>query len=98
MHYGPVAPVLRVLRYYTCGSCAIISILLVYYGPVVLVLCVLRHYTCGTLPALGDHLHKPGKGLEIETYRDTQTERETKVILETGRPRCPLYCVPGQLI
>ena len=38
-----------------------------------------------------------GKGLEIETHKDTQTE--TWVILETGMlQECPLYCVQGQLI
>ena len=42
-------------------------------------------------------VREPGKELEIETHKDTETE--TWVILETGMPQeYPLYCVQGQLI
>ena len=54
------------------------------------------HHAC--LRSMRYHtVHEPGKGLEIETHKDTQTK--TQVILETGMPQeCPLYCVQGQLI
>ena len=38
-------------------------------------------------------VREPGKGLETETHKDSQTE--TRVVLETGMP---LYCGPEPLI
>lgn len=42
-------------------------------------------------------VREPGKRLEIQTHKDSQTE--TRVILDARMPQeCLLYCVQGQLI
>lgn len=47
-------------------------------------LCSVRHHT----------VCEPGKGLEIETHKDTETE--TQAIPDAKTPQeCPLYCVQG---